>query len=108
MGGQKCIPAGRECFVHLGLNCSNPLSFQFAEGFWLIASGGKRNGLSFSDAKTAGDVAGCGWFLNNAGRGFRFHGVGLGFIDSGEYNRKIVALLNSQKTRAALGCDRMI
>ena len=73
MGSQKRIPAGRECFVHLGLNCSNPLRFQFAEGFWLIASGAKGDDLPFSDAKTAGIRSG---FLNNAGSGLGFHVLG--------------------------------
>ncbi len=60
--------------MHLGWNCSNPLSFQFAEGFWLIASGAKRDDLPFSDAKTAGDAAGIrSGFLNNAGSGLGFH-----------------------------------
>jgi hypothetical protein len=88
MGSQKCIPAGRECFVHLGLNCSNPLSFQFAEGFWLIASGAKRDDLSFSDAKTAGIRSG---LLNNAGSGLGFHVAGL-------FRNKFSTFL------AALGC----
>jgi len=54
MGSQKRIPPSRECFMHLGLNCTNPVNFQFAEGFWLIALGAKRDDLPFSDAKTAG------------------------------------------------------
>jgi hypothetical protein len=69
MGSQEPIPTRGERFMHLGLNCSNPLRFQFAEGFWLIASGAKRDDLPFSDAKTAGIRSG---FLNNAGVGLDF------------------------------------
>jgi len=77
MGSQKRIPAGRECFMHLGLNCPNPVSFQFAEGFWFIASGAKRDDLPFSDAKTAGAAAGiCSGFLDNVRRGLGFHRFG--------------------------------
>jgi hypothetical protein len=59
--------------MHLGLTCPNPLSFQFAEGFWLIASGAKRDDLPFSDAKSAGIRSG---FLNNTGRWLGFHVFG--------------------------------
>ena len=75
MGSQKRIPAGRECFVHFGLNCSNPVGFELAEGFGMFARFSS-TGLDVPGGQRANDGVGCVRFLNNAGVGFGFHVLG--------------------------------